>query len=82
MTVYAVLINIALPFFTHTNLVNIDINIGILIFLITASLQYLDFTSGVPIRINAVFKFYIYYTTGSTMVIDAIAVCVSDYESI
>ena len=45
MTVHAVL---ALTLFTHTNLVNVNGNIGILIFLNMAPLQYLVFTPQCP----------------------------------
>ena len=46
--------NIALPLFTHTNLVYININIGILLFLSVAPSHNLVFVPGALIRINMV----------------------------
>ena len=47
--------NIALPIFTHTNLVYVNINIGIFCLNVAPS-QNLVFTPGASIRINTVFK--------------------------
>ena len=46
--------NIALPLFTHTNLVYVNINIGIFLFLNVAPSQNLVFASGASIQINMV----------------------------
>ena len=46
--------NIALPLFTHTNLVYVNINIGIFLFLNVAPFQNLVFAPGASIRINTV----------------------------
>ena len=52
--------SIALPLFIHTNLVNVNTNIGILIFLNMTPLQYLVFAPGAQIRINTVYLIYIF----------------------
>ena len=48
--------NVVFCQFLTTNLSNVNINIGILIFLNMARFQNLVFGQGAPFRINAVFK--------------------------
>ena len=49
--------NIALPLFTHTNLVYVNINTGIFLFLNVALSQNLVFAPSVSIQINTVYNF-------------------------
>ena len=53
--------NIALPLFTNTNLVYININNGIFLFLNVAPSQILVFAPSVSIRINMVVVFSVLF---------------------